>query len=186
MVSQQQYVIAPLGTQHDRAAFSCGEPSIDTYIQRQATQDVKRDLAACYVLSERESTTLLGYYTLGASSIELTGIPPELAKKSGRYPLVPAVLLGRLAVDQRFHGQGLSALLLIDALRRVLPTGIGVKLVLVDALHEHAATFYEHYGFHRFRDIPLRLYLPVSTIRDLYEEHSAVDTDAPPRSTGQV
>lgn len=162
------YAITPLGPQHDRAAFSCGEPSLDGYIQRQASQDVKRNLAACYVLSESGGATILGYYTLSASSVELTELPPALAKKSGRYALVPAVLLGRLAVDQRFQGQGMSGLLLIDALRRVLRTGIGVKLVLVDALNDSAAHYYEHYGFHRLTDQPLRLFLPADAIRELF------------------
>lgn len=167
MATQPPYTITPLESQHDRAAFSCGEPSLDGYLQRQASQDIKRDLAACYVLAERGSATILGYYTLSATSVELTDLPSALAKKSGRYSLVPAVLLGRLAVDQRFHGQGLSGLLLVDALRRTLRTGIGVKLVVVDALNESAARYYEHYSFHRLADRPLRLYLPADTIRQL-------------------
>ncbi len=174
MASQPPYSIAPLGAQHDRAAFSCGEPSLDSYLQRQASQDVRRDLAACYVLTRGDSATIIGYYTLSASSIELIGLPPELVKKSGRYPLVPAVLLGRLAVDQRFQGQGMSGLPLMDALRRALRTGVGVKLMIVDALNDSAARFYEHYDFRRFADQPMRLYLPLSAIRDLFPE------DAPP------
>lgn len=170
MAPPPSYAIAPLGPSHDRAAFSCGAPSLDGYLQRQASQDVKRDLAACYVLTERESATIIGYYTLNASSIELTGLPPALAKKTGRYPLIPAVLLGRLAVDQRYQGQGMSGLLLMDALRRTLRTGVGVKLMIVDALNDSAARFYEHYDFRRFADQPLRLYLPVSAIRDLFPE----------------
>jgi predicted N-acetyltransferase YhbS len=108
----------------------------------------------------------------------LTDLPPALAKKPGRYPLVPAVLLGRLAVDSRRQGQGLCTLLLMNALRRVLRTGIGVKLMLVDALHEKAATFYEHFEFIRFADAPLRLYLPVSAICDLFPEDVAASSEA--------
>lgn len=162
------YVIAPLGPQHDRAAFTCGEPSLDSYLQRQASQDVKRDLAACYVLSERVSGALIGYYTLSASSIELNDLPPTLAKKAGRYALVPAALLGRLAVDRRWQGQGMSSLLLMDALRRTLRTGIAVKLVIVDALNESAARYYERYQFQRLADNSLRLFLPTATIRELF------------------
>ena len=178
MASQSAYVIEPLGPHHDRKTFSCGEPSLDAYIQRQAGQDVKRDLAACYILCPPASAAIVGYYTLSASSVELTELPLELAKQSGRYPLIPAVLRGRLAVDQRYHGQGMSSLLLVDALRRALRAGVGVKLVLVDALHEHAAAFYEHFEFRRFEATPLRLYLPVSTIRDLFPRDAA-PPDAP-------
>lgn len=172
------YEIVPLAPHHDRAAFSCGEPSLDAYLKTQASQDVKRDLAACYVLCERGSSAIIGYYSLSASSVELTDLPADLAKKSGRYRLVPAVLLGRLAVDQRYQGQGMSTLLLMNALRRVLRTGVGVKLVLVDALHERAAQFYEHAEFHRFADQPLRLYLPLSKVRDLFPEDAPAAEDA--------
>jgi GNAT superfamily N-acetyltransferase len=174
------YLIEPLASHHDRAAFACGEPSLDGYLRTQAGQDVKRDLAACYVLHERDTPAILGYYTLSASSVELPALPPEIAKKSGRYPLVPAVLLGRLAVAASHQGQGLSTLLLLDAIRRVLRTGIGVKLVLVDALHDHAAAFYGHNQFQRFADAPLRLYLPMTIARDLFPEDAPDPADPPP------
>lgn len=175
MQSEEQppYGITPLGPQHDRAVFSCGEPSLDSYLQRQVSQDVKRDLAACYVLSQPGNATIIGYYTLSASTVELADLPAELAKKAGRYKLIPAVLLGRLAVAQAFQGQGMSALLLMDALRRTLRTGVGVKLVIVDALNESAARFYEHYDFRSFVDHPLRLFLPTAAIRALFPEDEA-------------
>lgn len=171
--STPAYTVEPLAPHHERTAFSCGEASLDGYLQRQASQDVKRDLAACYMLTARDNPSIIGYYTLSATSVELTDLPPDVAKKSGRYSLVPAVLLGRLAVDQRHQGSGMSTLLLLNALRRVLRTGIGIRLVIVDALHEQAAHFYEHYEFRRFADHPLRLFLPVSTIRDLFPEDVA-------------
>lgn len=168
MLRPANYLIERLASHHDRAAFSCGEPSLDAYIHRQAGQDMKRDLAVCYVLCPHDSSTIIGYYTLSAASVELTSLPPELAKKSGRYHVVPAVLLGRLAVDSRFAGQGMGAILLLHALRRALRAGIGVKLVIVDALNQNAANFYEHHGFRRFQDSPQRLYMPLSTVRDIF------------------
>ena len=185
MANQSQYVVEPLRSQHDRKAFSCGEPSLDAYIQRQASQDVKRDLAACYVLSERDNT-ILGYYTLSASSVTLTDLPQDLAKKSGRYALVPAVLLGRIAVDLRFQGQGFSSLLLMDALRRTLRTGVGVKLMVVDALNDHAVSFYQHYEFQRFTDMPMRLYLPTGAIRTLFPQDAAARGQEPDQGPEQV
>lgn len=173
--------IEPLASYHDRAAFSCGEPALDAYIRQQAGQDVKRDLAACYVLCEQGSVTIIGYYTLSATSVELTALPPELAKRSGRYALVPAILLGRLAVDNRFQGQDMSTLLLLDALRRALHTGVGVKLIVVDALNERAAAFYERRQFRRFADQPRRLYLTLSTVREVFPD-AATTGGTPPTS----
>lgn len=175
---QPPYIITPLGPQHERAAFTCSEPSLDAYLQRQASQDIKRDLAACYILSQRDSSTIIGYYTLSASSVEMADLPADLAKKAGRYRLIPAVLLGRLAVATAYQGQGMSGLLLVDALRRTLRTGVGVKMVIVDALNEPAARFYEHYDFQRFADQPLHLYLPTTAIRTLFpEDETPSDAD---------
>lgn len=167
------YDIDLLGPHHDRTAFSCGEPSLDIYIERRAGQDMRRDLAACYVLCERGNSQVIGYYTLSAASVQFTDLPEDIAKKSGRYHSVPALLLGRLAVDIHFQGQGSSTLLLMDALRRSLRTGVGVKLVIVDALNQRAADFYERREFRRFADASLRLFMPISRIRLLFPDAGA-------------
>jgi len=161
--------IVSLAPHHDRATFACGEPSLDNYIRRQASQDVKRDLAACYVLCKPGESRIMGYNTLSATSVSLTSLPDDLLKKAGRYPLVPAVLLGRLAVDQTYRKQGWGEYLLLDALHRILQTGVGVKFVLVDALDEQAAQFYERFEFQRLKN-PSSLYLSVSAIRDIFPD----------------
>ncbi len=161
-------IVEPLASHHDQVAFTCGDASLDAYIQRQARQDMRRDLAACYVLCVPGSSQIIGYYTLSALAIEVTTLPPEMAKTAGRYQLVPAVLLGRPAVDIRFTGQSMGILLMYNAMRRVLRTGIGVKAIIVDALDERAARYYEQFDFKRFADNPLRLYLPLSKVRGIF------------------
>lgn len=169
------YAFEPLDpSRHDRAAFSCGEPPLDAYLKTQANQDMRRDLALCYVLCERGGAEIIGYYTLSSCAVELTGLPRDITKSAGGYRALPAVLLGRLAVAATFRGQGMGSHLLLDALRRGLRAGIAIKLVVVDALHETAAAFYLHHGFRRFEDHPLRLYLPMAHVRQL------VPTEAPP------
>lgn len=171
------YAFEPLDpSRHDRAAFSCGEPSLDAYLKTQAGQDMRRDLALCYVLCERGGTEIVGYYTLSSCLVELAGLPRDITKSAGRYHTIPAVLLGRLAVATTFRGQGMGGHLLLDALRRGLHAGIAINLVVVDALHETAAAFYLHHGFRCFEDHPLRLYLPMAHVRHLFP------TDAPPES----
>lgn len=160
--------VEPLASHHDRAAFSCGEPSLDAYIQRQARQDVKRDLSACYVLCVPGSATIMGYYTLTGTSLDVTDLPADLAKTAGRYPRVGAALLGRLAVDARYAGQGMGSLLLLNAMRRTLRSGIGFKVMIVDALDDGAAQFYERFDFKRFADDPLHLYVPMSKVREIF------------------
>jgi hypothetical protein len=83
---------------HDRTAFSCGAPELDRYLREHASQDIKRDIARVFVAVRPEATTVCGYYSLSATSFQRDELPAEQAKKLPRYP-VPAVLLGRLAVD---------------------------------------------------------------------------------------
>lgn len=161
------YAFELFGRQHDRATFSCGVAGLDGYLKHQASQDMKRRLASCYVLVETGKPTVLGYYTLSSSSVLFQSIPDDLAKKLPRYPQIPAILLGRLAVDQRAQGQGLSKILLIDALKRALNAEISAPFVVVDALDEHLADYYAHRGFLPLQDAPLRLILPMAQVMQL-------------------
>lgn len=160
--------IAALG-QHDRAAFSCGSEPLDRYLKQQATQDLRNRIAAVFVLCQPESSTILGYYTLSASVVIPTELDPDLRKRLPRYSALPAVLLGRLAVDRRQQGKGLGKLLLFDALQRSLQyhTQIGAMAVTVDAKDDEARSFYEHYGFTRLLNHEHQLYLPMRTIGEL-------------------
>lgn len=88
-----------------------------------------------------------------------------MRKKLPRYPSVPAVRMGRLAVDQRFKGQGLGGALLADALDRAVNAEIAAYALLVDAKDEPAACFYRHHGFITLPDSPLALFLPLATVR---------------------
>jgi GNAT superfamily N-acetyltransferase len=112
-----------------------------------------------------------GYYALSSAQIELTELPADIVGRLPRYPSLPATLLGRLAVDLSVRGQGLGSHMLIDAFRRVVraATDVASWAMLVDAIHDEAANFYEHYGFTRFLDRPSRLFLPMSTVLDVVE-----------------
>ena len=166
----RKYVVEPLNAQkHDRAAFSCGVPPLDAYLKTQATQDAKRNIAVTYVLREQNASAIIGYYSLSAATIEPTQLPEEIARRLPRYEALPAVLIRRLAVHRQYQGQGVGSLLLVNALRRCLKLSqqIGAMAVLVDAKDEQAAHFYERYGFRRFMDTPLKLYMPMAEIRQL-------------------
>ncbi len=93
-----------------------------------------------------------------------------MAKKLPRYPLIPATLLGRLAVDRRFQGQGMGEFLLMDALHRAFEQSAGIAAagVVVDAIDAGAARFYQQFGFVAFPSIAGRLFLPMKTVRELF------------------
>lgn len=172
----EHYIIEPLDThKHDRAAFFCGVAPLDTYLKSQATQDAKRKIAVTYVLCGHDSGTIMGYYTISTASIETTQLPEIITKRLPRYDALPAMLIGRLAVDQQYRGRRLGELLLVNALRRCLTLSqeIGAMAVLVDAKDEGAARFYERYGFRRFEDRPHSLYMPMVEIGQLVWSRSS-------------
>jgi GNAT superfamily N-acetyltransferase len=154
---------------HDRAGFSCGVPVLDAYLQRQAAQDVEKHAAVVYV-AVIEPPAIAGYYTLAQFSIDLVRLPEDLAKRLPRYPVVPATLLGRLAVASALHGQGLGKTLLFDALWRSLlqSANIASAGVIVDAKDEKAAAFYRRYGFIPILDADQRLFLHMKTIQQMF------------------
>lgn len=110
------------------------------------------------------ANTIMGYYTLSAGSISVADLPLVLKQRLPNYP-VPIALLGRLAVDKNYQGQGLGSILLADAIQRVEQASeiLAVYAIVVDALNLSAAEFYRQFGFIPFPEKPLRLFLPLIT-----------------------
>ena len=162
--------IEPLGKKHDRVVFCCGNEALDTYLKDRASQDAKKNIAAPFVMADSRTRAVIGYYTLSATSILLADLPDQVARRLPKYPLVPATLLGRLAIDSCYQGRGYGELLILDALRRALQAAAEVAsyAVVVEAINESARSFYEQYEFCDFPDRKLRLFLPMKTIADLF------------------
>jgi GNAT superfamily N-acetyltransferase len=157
----EQFTFAPLGPAHDRAGFSCGTPALDRYIRELATQDIRRRVSNCFVAVDAAGK-LAGYYTLAATSLPLPELAPEHTRRLPRYSAFPACLVGRLAVDQAFRGQGIGSALLVDAMARALRAEPAIFAMIVDAKDDAAAQFYLHHGFRRFASRPMSLYLPLA------------------------
>lgn len=139
-----------LGAGHAREDFACGVEALDAYFARQAAQDVRRRVSACYVAIEVGIGKVAGYYTLAAAGVPLTDLPEALIKRLPRYPSVPVARVGRLAVDKLFHGQKLGGSLLADAAIRAMRSEVAVFALVVDAKDDAAEAFYRHHGFDRF------------------------------------
>ncbi len=154
--------IEPLGP-HDRAGFACGAAPLDRYFREQVSQDVKRLVASCFVAVETATGLLAGYYTLAATSVPAGELPPETLKRLPRYPVLPAALVGRLAIDRRFQRRGLGGALLADAALRVLNSDTKAFAIIVEAKDEPAAAFYRLHGFRAFANRPMALFLPLAT-----------------------
>ena len=160
-------VIEPLGRHHDRAAFSCGIEDLDRYLRERAGQDQRANFARDFVAVGDEPQVVAGFYTLSTFAIDAGRLHEELTGKIPRYRDVPAVLIGRLAVSNGFQGRNLGKFLLFDALKRILDLGdnIAAHMVVVHAITDAAASFYERYGFQRFPDQANHLFLVTSTIK---------------------
>jgi GNAT superfamily N-acetyltransferase len=159
--------IDTLNDGHDRTAFESGVEPLDRYLQTQASQDIRKRVASCFVLTDG-SAAPLGYYTLAATSISLTDLPASLSKKLPRYPAIPATLMGRLAVDARHRGQRLGELLLLDAFSRTLRAEIATYAFVVDAKDETAAGFYSAYNFQPLTAESRRMFIPMAEIAKLF------------------
>ncbi|MEK7993330.1 MAG: GNAT family N-acetyltransferase [Planctomycetota bacterium] len=164
------YRVEPLGASHDRTAFHSGVPELDRYLHHQAGQDARRKVAAPFVMLDIGGA-ILGYYTLSAYSIQLGELPEPIARRLPRYPLLPATLLGRLAISSTCRGQNLGRFLLMDALHRSwkITSQVASVGVVVEALDQTARSFYLHHEFEPLQDHPNKLFLAMSTIEKAFK-----------------
>lgn len=158
---------------HDRAAFNCEHERLNKYLKEQASQEVKKRAAAVYVLTP-DGKKIAGYYTLSQYAIEAGELPEEVVRqlRLPKYERLPATLLGRLARSKEFKGSGMGELLLMGALKRALEhsRNIASLAIVVDAKDDNARAFYRSYGFIELPDHPNRLFLPMQTVEQMFEE----------------
>lgn len=162
-----RFVSEVLG-KHDRVSFTSGNERIDSYFHQTVSQDVKRGYAACYVLVEKASEKIAGFYTLSSHTIPLTELAAEVGRKLPRYPSIPAVLISWLGRDVGFRGQQIGSMLLADAITRIATAPMGVHAICADAIDDAAAAFYEAHQFQPFLSRPRSLYLPLKIARALF------------------
>jgi GNAT superfamily N-acetyltransferase len=125
----------------------------------QAGQDALKNIAAPFVLVLPDGT-IAGYYTLSATAVDIGEWPAQTIRKLPRYPLIPATLLGRLAVDRRYRGQGHG---------RCVRSEIASFAVVVDVKGEDARRFYQRESFLPFPDQPMKLFRPMADIAELFK-----------------
>lgn len=162
--------ILPYDRNHKRDQFSCGKNSLDNYILRNVTKDVKAGTSTCFVAID-DQMRVIAYYTLAADHVPLEEAPDSI-KRNIKYPYIPVILLGRLAVDQKMQGHGLGKLLLIDALLRCMQVAhdyIGSVAVVVYPIDEEAEGFYTRYGFTKLPDSG-RMFMTIRKIKEAFEE----------------
>lgn len=163
-----RWTIRRLDKAHDRSAFNCGQPVLNEWLKDRAGQFDRRDLSRTFVATRPDELLVLGFYAISTHRVIYDVLPSAEAKGLPRLD-IPVVLIGRLAVDQSARGQGLGALLLVDALRRSMQISeqVGIRAVEVDALDDTARNFYLKFGFRSLLDDSRHLFLPMHEIRKL-------------------
>ncbi len=129
---------------------------------------MRRRVASCFVAVTQDGA-VAGYYTLASTSVALSDLPATLAKKLPRYPLAPAVRMGRLAVGSPYRGMGLGAALLANALQRASRAEIAAYAFVVDAKDAQAAAFYAHHGLIALPQAILTLFMPLASVAPLVD-----------------
>lgn len=173
------FIIEPFDPKrHDRTAFSCGVEQVDNYFKKTAKKLSKADNTRIYVMTSADGT-VIGFYALNAHAIDYQDLPQIFARSRPSHGSIPAAFLSMIGVDQRYAGQGYGGDLLVDALLRIATAAesIGIALVILDVLNDGNAdliarrqTLYAKYGFQSLPSNPLRMFLPVATVRKLLDE----------------
>ena len=164
-------MIELLDKKHNRKDFDCGKELLNDYLKTQAGQDVKRKLSVCFVLADSETKVIQGYYTLSNSSIPLSSFSEQIQKKLPKsYKSIPTTLLGRLAIDKKYQGNGIGKILLIDALKRSygISNEIGSFGIIVDPIDEEAKGFYQKYDFIELPDSK-KMFIATQTLKELFD-----------------
>jgi GNAT superfamily N-acetyltransferase len=163
------WAIEKLNAGHDRAAFTCGNAALDTFLQALVNQYAKRRLGHTYVAVRAGETRIGGYYTVASGSLAPQVVPRAVRKKLPRHP-VPTVHLGRLAVDVSCQKLGLGRMLLFHCLAKALQVSgeLGVFAVDVLAIDDPSSAFYARYGVIPLEDHPRHFYLPMETVEQMF------------------
>ena len=150
---------------HDRNRFNYGIEALNNYLKVMANQQARKDNSRTFVLEDdKDGSSIIGFYTLTMTPIELKALPNSLQKK--HQSSTSGGLIARLAIDERYKGKGFGEWLLIDALRKLLAASdsVAFPVVIVDA-KDGAKQFYERYGFQAFREKDNKLFITIADVR---------------------
>jgi GNAT superfamily N-acetyltransferase len=146
--------------------FDCGKPPLNDFLKQRAAKNegkASRTYVVCSTAGE-DAGSVIAYYTLAAGAVAHDGAP-AWAKRNMPNP-VPVIVLGRLAVDAKHHGNGLGKALMREAIQRTLEASrtIGARALIIHAVDDEAVSFYAPFGFQRFPTDSRTMFLPVETL----------------------
>ncbi len=162
--------IETLKKEHDRSGFDCGIEALNLFLQNIARQHIVKGISKTFVIIEdTHQIEVLGFFTLAFCEIVVEKMPHKYARK---YPSkAPGAKLARLAVDIKFQRKGYGAMMIMNAIERVITVSenLGIIGFFVDAKDNDAKAYYEQFGFMPFPDNPLELFIPLETLKQSYQ-----------------
>ncbi len=174
-------IIGPFDPEkHDRRAFSCGIEQVDNFFKKTANKLSKADNLRVWVMIDPEGA-LIGFYAINAHSVDYQDLPAKYARTRPGHSRIPAAYISMIGVNQESQGKGYGGDLLIDCLRRLAQASeaLGIAVVMLDVLDcgdpnevERRVALYKGYGFQPLPTNPLRLFLPMATVKALIAEEA--------------
>jgi hypothetical protein len=178
-VEERRYRIEPLDPdRHDRTGFSCGVSQVDNFIRKTANKLAEADNLRVFIMTE-DGRTIIGFYAINAHAVRYDDLPPAYARKRPGHGYIPAAYISMIGRDQRFAGQAIGGHLLVDCLLRITKAAdqIGLSVVMLDVLDcgDGARTarrveLYTGYGFRSLPSNPMRMFLPVATVKKMMHQ----------------
>ena len=156
---------------HDRSNFDCGEESLNIFLKEKANKEQKIGFSKTYVaINPSNEKEILGYYSLSSGHVSINDLPFKMKEKLPRYANAPTLMIGRLARDKYKSPKGFGRSLIKDALKKAIENNAGVYAIEVQAINESVVSFYSTYGFIPFNQNPMNLFLPITTVIELFHE----------------
>jgi ribosomal protein S18 acetylase RimI-like enzyme len=176
---ERPFIIEPFDpARHDRESFSCGIPAVDNYFRKTANKLAKADNIRLYVMVAPDGA-VIGFYSINAHAVGYEDLPSSYARTRPAHGSIPAAFIAMIGRDQRYRNQGFGSDLLVDALTRIARASdaIGISVVMLDVFDcgdpervRRRKALYEGFGFMPLPSRPLRLFLPIATVRRLLAE----------------
>lgn len=172
MVTHDLAILLLDGASHDRTSFDCDVEVLNSYLRDRAVAYAEKDISKTYVAVPKASNEVLGFCAVAATSIQRTQLSRTLQRRVGKYEQVPAILIGKMAVQKALQRQGIGSSLLIYLLRLAdaLSRKVGIALVILEARNEDAKRLYKRHGFRELPQAPLQLFISMREIRNFLSQ----------------
>jgi GNAT superfamily N-acetyltransferase len=156
---------------HVRAAFTCGQPTLDNYLKNTAARQQDENITRIRVGCLDDNTDIICFHALNAHHLNISQLDPKYKKRFERYDAIPSVYLSMIGVHTAHQGQGIGSYMIYDAMRQVIVAAehIGMHFLVLDALNQAAEKLYLRLGFEKLASSHDRMIISIEKIKRAIE-----------------